>query len=426
MKDTQSTGTTSVEQQPAPWSESHTTLFHGSKCIEAEDVEPFGRPPAPSAFRAPAILSSFQPDPLLLVTPEKSLGLARLAKNNSAAGQLPMSSNGDAAQRGRPRVRFAPGTRTSPPSKSANTVSIDDGTGGSDEDCVPRSFSAVSQKLYQPGLYADNEQEVGVKVPAPSACAPLSGTAPPKRYSVETRGNSTVYVPLDRSAQKITSEYSQVQQSKPVTAKIIRHKPVTVHCSHDTEACESDTEIKEVFRHSSPTRKSPKSPVRSASISPVHSQGSSRRSSPASSPIRHRSSPSRSSGQLTPVGGPQYVTSHGDEKPQTAVKVIREAPRRPKLDNYVFPFNDDDEARKEYDSNFENPLARPEFNSALKISEELKSAKDKRPDTWGAVSQTLKNSERQRTQIQEKVISYLILLCFVSASVIYAFFLKKY
>ena len=117
------------------------------------------------------------------------------------------------------------------------------------------------------------------------------------------------------------------------------------------------------------------------------------------------------------------MTSHGDEKPQTAVKVIREAPRRPKLDNYVFPFSDDDEVRKEYDSNFENPLARPEFNSALKISEELKSAKDKRPDTWGAVSQTLKNSERQRTQIQEKVISYLILLCFVSASVIYAFFL---
>ena len=412
MKGTQSIDTTSLQHQFAPWSDTHAALFHGSKNMEIDDVEPFHRPPAPSAFHTPATLSSFQPDPLLLVTPEKSLGLARLARNKSAAGQLPMSCDGDTAHKGRPRVRFAPGTRTSPPSKRSYADSVHVGTGMSEEDCEPRSFSAVSQKLYQPGLYADTEREADAKGPAPSTRALLSGTAPGKRFTVDGRGNSTV--PVDQSANKITSDYSQVQQSRAVTAKVIRHKPVTLCSSRDTDTWESDTEIKEVFRHPSPTRSSSRSPARSASSSPVRSRVSSRQSSPAPSPSRPRSSPapspsrprrspSGSPGRLTPVGGPQYLTCHEDEKPQTAVKIIREAPHCPKLHSYVFPFNDDDEARVKYDSNLENPLARPEFNSALKISEELKSVKARRPDPWGTVSETLKNSEGKRTQIQEKV-----------------------
>ena len=412
MKGTQSTDTTSLQHQFAPWSDTHAALFHGSKNMEIDDVEPFHRPPAPSAFHTPAILSSFQPNPLLLVTPEKSLGLARLAGNKSAAGQLPMSGDGDAAHKGRPRVRFAPGTRTSPPSKSAYADSVHVGTGMCEEDCEPRSFSAVSQKLYQPGLYADTEREADAKGPAPSMRGLLSRTAPGKRFNVDGRGNSTV--PVDQSANKITSDYSQVQQSRAVTAKVIRHKPVTLCSSRDTDTWECDTEIKEVFRHPSPTRSSSRSPTRSASSSPVRSRVLSRQSSPAPSPSRPQSSPapspsrprrspSGSPGRLTPVGGPQYLTCHEDEKPQTAVKIIREAPHHPKLHSYVFPFNDDDEARVKYDSNLENPLARPEFNSALKISEDLKSVKARRPDAWGTVSETLNNSQGKRTQIQEKV-----------------------
>ena len=412
MKGTQSTDTASLQYQFAPWSDTHAALFHGSKNMEIDDVEPFRRPPAPSAFHIPAILSSFQPDPLLLVTPEKSLGLARLAGNKSAAGQLPVSGDGDGVHKGRPRVRFAPGTRTSPPSKGTCSDSVNVGTGVCEEDCEPRSFSAVSQKLYQPGLYADSEREADAKGPSPSTRALLLGTAPGKRFNVDGRGNSTM--PVDQSANKITSDYSQVQQSKAVTAKVIRHKPVTLCSSHDTDTWESDTEIKEVFRHPSPVRSSSRSPACSASSSPVRSRVSSRqsspspspsrpRSSPAPSPSRPRRSPSGSPCRLTPVGGPQYLTCHEDEKPQTAVKIIREAPHRPKLHSYVFPFNDSDEARLKYDSNLENPLARPEFNSALKISEELKSVKARRPEAWGTVSETLKNSEGKRTQIQEKV-----------------------
>ena len=417
MKDTQSKEGASLEQRLASWPSGPGRWFEGSRDLKASQVEPVHRPPAPAAFDAPAMLSSVRPDPLLLVTPERSLGHARLAAHSSGPGELPASDAGGAARRGRTRVHFAPGTRTTPP-RNANTDSADSsvGTGGCDEDCVPRSFSTVGQKLYHPGLYADTEREVGATVPALGACAPASGAAArrcgvERRGGVERRATSAVPVSTDRSA-GITSEYCAARRGQPVAATVIKHRPLHAHSSLDTEAWVSDRQARQVFRSPSPARKTAAGPARSASASPTHSQRSSARSSPATSPIRPRSSPAASPGRGSPiaVGGPQYLTSHGNHKHQTAVKVIREAPLRPKHDDYVFPFHSDSEGRREYDSNFENPLARPEFNSALKISEELKSARAKRPDTWATVSDTLSKSETKRTQIQEKVTHCFILV----------------
>ena len=77
--------------------------------MAVSDVEPFQEAPTPATLRSPHILSSFQPEPLLAITPEKCTdhpdGTAEV--DNAAL------VCGDSTSKCRQRERFAPAT-TSP------------------------------------------------------------------------------------------------------------------------------------------------------------------------------------------------------------------------------------------------------------------------------------------------------------------------
>ncbi|KAL8564958.1 hypothetical protein ACOMHN_019861 [Nucella lapillus] len=419
MKDIQTQYSTLIKQ---PFSSRLTTAAES-------DAEPFRKAPAPKAFPSSEILSGFVPDPMLTVTPEKSLG-ERLLRGQQVGKYGRTSGGGGGIERkGRQRVWFAPDTRTSPPAKDSSAERDKKGFflgGGScisdnvskvmsdDEESMPRSFTAISNKLYRPGRYADHDDD---KHSSSAPSKSTSGVSAPKRYTVETQGNKTVYVPVDHCAKNITSEYSDLQRNKAVTATIVRHKPIAAYEVSDDE--DSRTELNQAFENSSSVTRHPRtpprtpspslcrnSPHRSHSSSPSRRSPSARRSpSPVKSPNRLGHSPCSSPDRRTPVEGLEVFSPDPTSQSAPMVQVIREAPYQPKRNEYVFPFVSGDEDKQGYDSSSENPLARPEFNSALKISQELKSVKGKQPDTWGAVSQKLKTCERKRTQIQEKASS---------------------
>ncbi|XP_076472725.1 uncharacterized protein LOC143302092 [Babylonia areolata] len=415
MKDTQNNNITSLKQPFSSWTETPTDIF---KQQADGDAQPVSKAPAPSVFHTPDILSRFKPDPLLAITPEKSLGRTQAEDTGKDHGC------GEGERKGRQRVRFAPGTRTSPPSKMSVTepgnkenVTTCEGIGGTDnvskaaaaeeeEEWMPRSFSAISQKLYRPGRYTDGDDGRDSKLSGSKS--PVSSA--PQRSTAGTQGSKTAHTSVDHCVKSITSEYSSSHHhKKPITAKIVRHKPAKAYDACDEEV--SSMELMKAFECSAGLDTLPKTPPRVHSTSPSH-----RRNSPhlprKTSPTRCRPvpsgspcsrSPSRSPSRLTPVKGLEFFTP--EEKSEPVVRVIREAPYQPKRSDYVFPFDDGQEEKQDYDSSVENPLARPEFNSALKISEELKSVKGKRLDTWGAVSQKLKTCDRKRTEIQEKASS---------------------
>ncbi|XP_070206618.1 uncharacterized protein [Littorina saxatilis] len=444
MKDTQPADMTSLKQHFSSWRPDSTALFTGTRLGHRDHDETLRKPPAPSAFDEPEILSHLRPDPMLLVTPEKSLGLAALDRNNCSLTETEASRPGEEGRRGRQKVRFAPGTVTSPPSRPGDGGRV--GGGHHDDDSVPRSFSSLTQKLYQPARYADIDEGRGAHTPVSSACAPQpysvetlgQSACAPQPYSVETLGQSAVCVPMVKNT---ASDSCGQHGNKTAAGRVKRHKPAVAagHSHGEGGGGASDTEVKETLRHTSPSRRSPMVICRSHRTSPLRSHQSSphlatrshstsplrsHRSSPhlaTRSPSSSRSSPARSPGRLTPVtvSGPDLVFFTDlviTDQPDPPVRVVREAPLRPKLSDYVFPFRaeeggptDNPLARPEFNSTVkmasDNPLARPEFNSTVKMGQELRAAKAKRSDTWGAVNNTLKTSHRKRTQIQEKASS---------------------
>ena len=401
MRDDHNTDATSLKQRYSSWSDANTGLFS----THSDDPQPFRTAPAPATFHSPHILSQFGPDPLLAITPEKNLGLASLQKTRAYAENRP------ASPKSRQRVRFAPGTRTSPSEKNVSSDSVERGAdlssgkgdfgvkGHDDSDSQPRSFSFVSQKLYEPGRYSDGDSKLSVEE-SPGASALVSSASAPKN-SVKSTGKSAAYtcVPLGQA-----SGGSVDTSSIDVKAKVIRHTPSSSYPSTVTDdiISASDSDVTQnpprvkLTKHSSATKTSTSTRSRSPARPSSRSPGRGRSSRPVSPGVSSRS-PSRSPGRLTPTESVDYSTLLEDDDPTPPVMVIREAPRQPELGGYVFPFEE-----KVYDSS-ENPLARPEFNSTLKISEELKCVKGKRPDTWQAVNQRLKSSNQKRTEIQEKV-----------------------
>lgn len=391
-----------------------------------EDIEPLSRAPAPSACHNPHSLTL---DPLLTVTPEKSLGLAVLSKRKSAEG---VKKTGEGTRQSRPRVRFAPGTITSPPSSQPVTG---DSTAASpltaDHKSMPRNAYAIANRLYQPGMYS--EDGLCSKALGPSELS--SGAGAPKQRTVEKNGNDTVSMPVDSTTRSIMSSYGDTHfGGKTVKPTVLRH---TSDNNLDIDSAGPDADIKRVFRHMSPSRSRSKenatcsaggsrqssqhaslttsslsarqkcstlispSRQRPSSSSPtcLNSSSGSRSPSPTQSPDKRHPGSCRSS-----FDGDVQLLSDDEVDTPAGVKVIREAPMRPKIHDYVFPFSAADQDTG-YNSYFENPLARPEFNSALKINQELRNAKAKKPDAWGAVTETLNKNQQKRTQIQEKASS---------------------
>ncbi|ESO95653.1 hypothetical protein LOTGIDRAFT_231887 [Lottia gigantea] len=79
------------------------------------------------------------------------------------------------------------------------------------------------------------------------------------------------------------------------------------------------------------------------------------------------------------------------------VIVTREYENRSTPNTYQFPFVDTASSRES-----EHVLARPEYNTTLKISEELKDLKASKPKVAQTLKQKLKSSEETRTDINEK------------------------
>ncbi|KAK6175373.1 hypothetical protein SNE40_013849 [Patella caerulea] len=79
------------------------------------------------------------------------------------------------------------------------------------------------------------------------------------------------------------------------------------------------------------------------------------------------------------------------------VIVTREYENRPDPTDYQFPFVDHTVTFEP-----EHVFARPEYNSTLKISEELKDLKSSKPKVAQTLKQKLKQSEETRTDINEK------------------------
>ena len=90
-------------------------------------------------------------------------------------------------------------------------------------------------------------------------------------------------------------------------------------------------------------------------------------------------------------------------KPKRKVVVTREFEERPEIEDYQFPFSDDDDIAADIDSDCEHVFARPEYNSTLKLVTELKVMKESHPDVITVLHKKLTESEEKRTLINEKV-----------------------
>ncbi|XP_041377787.1 uncharacterized protein LOC121390119 [Gigantopelta aegis] len=94
-------------------------------------------------------------------------------------------------------------------------------------------------------------------------------------------------------------------------------------------------------------------------------------------------------------------------KPKRKVVVTREFEERPPIEDYQFPFSDDDSisAVADIDGECEHVFARPEYNRTLKLATELRVVKESRPDVVTVLHKTLSNSEEKRAEINEKAAS---------------------
>lgn len=375
-----------------------------------EDGEPSSRAPAPS--RVQTKLGNIKPDPLLAITPEKGNALISCAGNEDHTQDNTEEESGrkeskcllEAAKR-KPRVRFAPGTRTSPPSKDSSSqdhLSSDSICKHDLDDRIDSKSEFVQDKPYHPAQYADSNKENDIVNKSLSAqtC---------QRYSAQVRGDDGAYALSGQADFKIDGMEDAVDAKKSVHAKVFRHTCSTVHSSKEDEQTAFDLEVKEFLEGTSKVKGQyqGKECVRGNSASPIEileSCISDRSLSPQTLTYsRTPRSQSKSPDRCTPAvqGGSEFIVSRGHDRPQKNISVVREAPYRPPVRDYMYPF-DSSNGKKEYqyDSTLENPLAKPEFNSALKISENLKSVKNKQINTWGEVSKRLK---KKKHEIQEKV-----------------------
>lgn len=399
---------------------SQTWTGHGevpqpmNKKRHSEDLEPLDSVPAPSCLHATDLIRRFEPDPLLAVTPEKSLGLSKMSKtatadtNQSNSADQELDGRSDGYRKAKQRVRFAPDICTSPPSRTMSAENESNMHGSVDDDSVPRSYASLSEKLYQPGLYADSDSDgdfsYGEGELSGTKSAQLDKKASQPRYTVETCDNKTLYVPFPGYSFSAGSQKTDAGR-KSSTAKIIKHRNTSSEAKlcEDWENLAPDTEIKEMFESAGQDGRIQRHDCGFSSTPPKHPKNAT--AGRNMSPKRGRNSPVGRGSSSSPARRSPHHSLDREQDRFPAVTIVREAPRQPSPQHYHFPFSAEDENGSEYDPDLEHPFARPEFNSALKISEDLKSVKERQPDTWGAVSKTLQTSNKKRTQIQEKASS---------------------
>lgn len=405
-----------------------------------EDVQPSFQAPAPSLWKG--MSESIKPDPLLAITPEKPLSmtksyrnpllLTKVSSNDSkcVSGKNPLVHGflvRNDARKGKQRVHFAPDTRTSPPSNNiAESNESGDGNDHSDSsESVPQNFSSVKDKLYQPGCYMD----IDCKRDFSNMDTQTKEDIVNKRY--ESGENGPV---SDEYLDYFKKHNSHLNQDKSIVAKVIKHKPsLYSNSTFDLVNTAPDSEVRHLpINIEEKTDRTRFAKTKHHSTSPqenhITSYFSQSKSIPyfldRTSPVSSRNSSasdvpsdnfSDTNRKLDAVhGGQHFVISPANERPQIPVNVLRETQNSSPSQDYVFPFKEYHE--QDSYSSTQHPLARPEFNSVLKLSEDLKIAKLKTTDTWGAITKKLKDSEKTRTEIQEKVI---VINCIVCINVLY-------
>ncbi|KAL3861603.1 hypothetical protein ACJMK2_007628 [Sinanodonta woodiana] len=92
--------------------------------------------------------------------------------------------------------------------------------------------------------------------------------------------------------------------------------------------------------------------------------------------------------------------SRGGE-PKRKVVVLRENQSRPRLKDYTYPFENEDEVP----CALEHMFAKPEYNSTLRLNKEIQHLKDCDIDITKALQNKLQSSEAVKTEINEKAAS---------------------
>ncbi|KAK3581359.1 hypothetical protein CHS0354_016202 [Potamilus streckersoni] len=92
--------------------------------------------------------------------------------------------------------------------------------------------------------------------------------------------------------------------------------------------------------------------------------------------------------------------SRGGE-PKRKVVVLRENQSRPKLKDYMYPFENEDEVA----CALEHVFAKPEYNSTLRLNKEIQHLKECEIDITKALQKKLQSSEIVKTEINEKAAS---------------------